>query len=104
MQRILDFVNAHYDALCIFVGGLAGFIVTMLKNKETKKSFSAKASEAALCACISASLCQFGIYAFDMSPNLSMFVGTFCGWLGADYIKNLVTSYIESKVKKEAEK
>ncbi len=79
-----------------------GFVVAWIREKQAEvKSRSARVAEAAMCACLSSALGQMGIYLFDMQPELSMLVGTFCGFLGTDYIKALIQSYINKKIDKE---
>lgn len=102
MQKILDFLTEHYTASCIIGGGLMGFIVAWIRENQAQvKSKSARIAEAAMCACLSSALGQMAIYLFEMQPELSMLVGTFCGFLGTDYIKALIQSYISKKVDKE---
>lgn len=82
-----------------------GFIVAWIREKQASvKSHSARVAEAALCACLSSALGQMGVYLFDMRPELSMLVGTFCGFLGTDYIKMIIQSYISKKVNKDGDK
>ncbi len=79
-----------------------GFIVAWIRENQAKvKSRSARVAEAAMCACLSSALGQMGVYMFDMHPELSMLAGTFCGFLGTDYIKSLIQSYISRKVSKD---
>ncbi len=75
------------------------FIVAFLRQKQRQiKSFSTCVSEAAMCAFLSTGLGQFAVYAFDFKPEISMFIGTFMGFLGTDYIRILIRLYIRSRL------
>ena len=75
------------------------FIVAFLRQKQRQiKSFSTCVSEAAMCAFLSSGLGQFAVYAFDVKPEISMFIGTFCGFLGTDYIRLFIRFYIHNRL------
>lgn len=97
MQKIIDFFTVHYVGVCILGGGVMSFIVALLRQKQAKiKPFSVCVSEALLCAFLSSGIAQVAIYFFSMRPESSMFIGTFCGFLGTDFLKSLLRSLIEN--------
>lgn len=102
MQKILDFFTEHYTGFCIVGGGVMGFIVALLRQEQAHiKSISVCLSEAALCAFLSSAIGELAVYAFDMRPEISMFIGTFCGFLGTDYIKGFIHNYLSMRISKK---
>lgn len=104
MQKILDFFTEHYTGFCILGGGIMSFIVALLRQKQAHiKSFSVCLSEAILCAFLSSAFGELAVYAFEMRPEVSMFIGTFCGFLGTDYIKSFIHTYLNARISNKDE-
>lgn len=104
MQKILDFFTEHYTGFCILGGAIMSFIVALLRQNQAHiKSLSVCLSEAVLCAFLSSAIGELAVYAFDMRPEVSMFIGTFCGFLGTDYIKSFTHTYLNARISNKDE-
>ena len=105
MQKIIDFFTVHYAGFCILGGGVMSFIVALLRQKKAQiKPLSVCVSEALLCAFLSSGIAQVAIYLFDMRPESSMFIGTFCGFLGTDFLKSVLKGLIEDYANRSIKK
>lgn len=104
-----EYLSQSGGYVYMIAGCLSSFLLGL--TRSTKKKFIGKVGEGLTCSLVSTGLISISNYYFPDAPQLAVFIGVFCGFLGSDYLNGLFKSLInlglerlESKVKSDSEK
>lgn len=75
---------------------MSSFVMAMLRS--AKQTWLAKIAEGLTCSMLSSALILVSEYYFKLPLELSAAIGTFVGFLGADYISSKIKQIINIKV------
>ncbi len=74
------------------IGGLTSFVMALLRAKHTK--IVDRLGEAATCALLSTGLITLANIYYPEYPQCSILIGTFVGFLGSDYLTEIIKNII----------
>jgi len=79
-------------------GATTSFILALIRAKHTK--FIDRLGEATTCSLLSTGLITLANVYYPQYPQLGIFIGVFIGFLGSDYLTELIKSLLSVLVNK----
>ena len=93
-ERITEWLANHP----VVSGSLIAFILALLRMYGSNKSWKAQFVEACTCALLSTGLTYFCTSIWHLDVNISIFLGSACGYFGTDNIRAFAHKFLNKKL------
>lgn len=97
--EIYDHVGAFFENHPNSTGAVMAFILAILRlcfNQQ--KSFKSMIVDSLICAFISTGVTYLITSIWVIDPKISIFIGSMCGYIGADNLRIIISQIINSKL------
>ena len=98
-ERITEWLANHPIAS----GSLLAFVLAMLRMYGSNKSWKSQCVEACTCALISTGLTFLCTSIWHLDVNISIFLGSACGYFGTDNIRAFAHKFLNKKLNNDIE-